>query len=65
MTIEQRKTKLVVVGCHKILDLGVAGMQLISSYPTHGKLISIHTIQLLSEDTFSILTEENEHRDGP
>lgn len=60
-----KKNQLVVVVLHKILNLGAASTLLISSYPTHGKLLSIHTTQLLSEETFSILTEENEHREGP
>lgn len=36
-----------------------------SATPTHGQLVSVHTCcAQLSEDTFTILTEENERKES-
>lgn len=66
MAICDHRTKKNQMGGIKSLTLVLLARSSYSATPIHGQLISVHTCcaQLLSEDTFTILTEENERRES-
>ena len=66
MAICDQRTEKNLMGGVKSLTLVLLARSSYSATPTHGQLVSVHTCcaQLLSEDTVTILTEENERKES-